>query len=145
MMRPTFHEQIERTGQILEKVVFPAVSGDYPTEILRGLIGNLTMLSSAWPLLGPFLEWDNDETDKLVASLGGSKILGTAAPSGGGDLISLSETNQLLRQQLSDCLSVIPQNDPRMLAVRDHLMARSIRYPMRSTLPTPKSPVPEAK
>lgn len=150
-MRPTFSEQIDETRRILDDVVLPALGEGHAAEVLRGLIGNLRMMRAAWPKLAPFLDWDNRETAGLVAAFGDeiapgwqARIADARALATDNDIAALTESNQELRGLLSLCIERTEEEDNRMAAIRSHLAARSARYPMRSTLPTPKSPALDA-
>ncbi len=67
-MRPTFSEQIASLGRILADVVAPEVASPYAADILRGVIGALGALGSAWPKVPGFLIWDAESTATVLAA-----------------------------------------------------------------------------
>ncbi|MDB5714846.1 MAG: hypothetical protein JWO15_2243 [Sphingomonadales bacterium] len=149
-MRPTFNEQIDETCRLLEDIVMPAVTEGHPSEILRGLIGNLRMLNAAWPKLAPFLAWDNEKTGDLIRAsvltldeCQKQQIRAAGIAARSKDIAALTQANQKLRGLLCDILPDLAEDDPHMKLIGAHLAARAMRYPMRSTLPTPKSPARE--
>ena len=67
-MRPTVSEQIASLARILADVVAPEVASPYAADILRGLIGALGTLGSAWPKVLGFLIWDAESTATVLAA-----------------------------------------------------------------------------
>ena len=68
-MRPTVEEQLQGTCRILENVVAPCVADPYARTLLASLIGNLRMLSGAFPAIPGFLAGDNRSTAALLGQL----------------------------------------------------------------------------
>ena len=146
-MRPTVTEQLDGMCRILEEVVAPEINSAHATEILRGLISNVRMLSKNWPALLPFLHWDNaasaallDEARPEAAEDLGRRIdAALAAPAGEpSDSIAAETFNETLRSLLVDCLAgnCSPTLRERFIA---HMNERATRYPMRLTGATPKN------
>lgn len=76
-MRPSVSEQLDGLRRILSDIIAPEVTAAYPAEILRGVIGALDGLQSAWTAIPEFLRWDIAATEA---------VLRTALPVVDGDL-----------------------------------------------------------
>lgn len=144
-MRPTVEEQLLGTCRILEETVAPEVGNDHASEILRGLIANLRMLTAAIPNLSSFLSWDNDETAALLAGTLDSVPSDLAVEirsaldteTGSSDAAVLGQRNEELRDLLSRTLSDGTPSGDWTKRARSHLEERSARSPIRYATPLP--------
>jgi hypothetical protein len=107
------------------------------------------MLETAWCQVLPFLHWDNAQTSALLAGLQPDLEVSLAreikdalsAPVANPlEVDDVARKNAELRELLSRSMANGADRDPKLAAVREHLLERASRYPMRSILPTPKKP-----
>jgi hypothetical protein len=142
-VRPTLPEQLRGLRHILENVVSPAVSDDYPQTTLQGVIRALEMLEARVDDVLPFLVHDNAQTSELLraivecVSLTGS--IEPLAPVDMASILAIDAENERLRGLLADAipaLSAAPEGSPAAdvhAAVVTHLRARIALYPFTST------------
>jgi hypothetical protein len=147
-MRPTIDEQLSGTCRVLEAVVGPAVREPYAADVLRGLVSNLRMLSTALSDLPRFLAWDNESTAALLLAVVAEvpddlaeeirSVLAYPAidPL---DWSALSEHDEVLRGLLARVVQVDDLAPEHLATIRRHLAARSSRTPIRFAIPTPKA------
>jgi hypothetical protein len=150
-MRPTVEEQLQGTCRILENVVAPCVADPYARTLLASLIGNLRMLSGAFPAIPGFLAGDNRSTAALLGQLEAvvepdlAARIGTAlaqAEPDATDMRLLEQRNCQLRELLSQALCGTGLTPDLQAAALAHMSARAARAPMRyvSTMSTTTKP-----
>ena len=139
-MRPTLAEQLRGLTHILEHVVEPEVHADYANQTLVGVLRAMEMLTRQAGAVGPFLEWDNNETRTLLRSIATRLPLGDAlepdSPIATGDLAALDAENERLRAMLSDAIPALAADahlGDLHHSVVTHLRERIARYPYAST------------
>lgn len=135
-MRPTLAEQLRGLRHILENAVQPELRGDYPREILGGVIRSLDILVHGVDAVGPFLEWDIRETRALLEAIEAHVTLAgprePAATIADGDLVALDAENDRLRTLLAAAIPSLEGNDAAadvQRAVIAHLRERIDRHP----------------
>jgi hypothetical protein len=141
-MLPTVGDQLRETRRILAEVIAPEVTGDYAVAALDDVLATLQMLEAAWDKVLPFLQWDNDQTARLLehsavdAALA-DRIATTLAvsPPDPVDFAAVHGRNLELRALLAD---VVRQAGPDTTALTQHLRERIARYPMTATSGLPK-------
>ena len=142
-MRPTLPEQLRGLRHVLEHVVAPAVTDDYPQSTLQGVIRALEMLEARVDDVLPFLVRDNVATAKLL------QVIAECVPVGGSieppepvdmsSISSIDSENERLRALLADAipaLSAAPEDSAAAgihTQVVAHLRARIAQYPFTST------------
>lgn len=148
-MRPTVDEQLAGTCRILEDVVLPDLSGDYPIAVLRSVIANLRMLERGWDAVLPFLHWDNAAMAELLAGARGGAdpevgewiealpVVGDAVDP--YDLAAADARNVELRQALCDLIRRPGSDDALRERIVEHLTQRTSRFPMRMSLAMPSA------
>lgn len=144
-------DQLRGIRRILEDVIAPELRTGYPSQTLRGVVKNLTMLEQAWSRVHPFLLWDTGETAKLLAETvefvddGLSTRISEALSQEVADPLSmeqLEERNALLRELLGEAIAGLadrPHTEELMSNIRDHFVERMGRYPFRMALARPTS------
>lgn len=149
-MRPDMTDQLAGVRRILTDIIAPELREGYPSQVLRGVVKNLTMLEAAWPKITSFLEWDIEQTEALLHEM--TPFLADTTKSrvvdclnGGSDVRSVEELdrrNAEVRQALADAIPQLLQRDdaaPVVARVKEHLMLRMSRYPFRMAISTPTS------
>lgn len=142
-MRPTLPEQLRGLRHVLEHVVAPAVTDDYPQSTLQGVIRALEMLEARADDALPFLVRDNVTTAELLQVIASCIALtGSIEPPEPVDMAniaSIDAENERLRALLADAipaLSTAPGGSAAAgihLQVVTHLRARIAQYPFTST------------
>lgn len=142
-MRPTISEQLRQTARLLEDVVAPDLTSEYSARVLRGLVKNLRMLETSWDQVVPFLQWDNEETSKLLdasthivpAALAARLAARPSELPDPLDACAVQKHNYTIRGLLSEAISEIDPASDHDSSVRNaittHLKKRTSRYPMR--------------
>ena len=139
-MRPTIEEQLQGTCRILENVVAPCVADPYARTLLASLIGNLRMLSGAFPVIPGFLAGDNRSTAALLGRLQAVVAPDLAARIGLvlaqpepdiTDSTALEQRNCQLRELFSQALCDASLTPELHAAALEHMSERAARAPMR--------------
>ncbi len=136
-MRPTVSEQLEGAARILREVVAPAVDGDYPADILGGLIGALDALAAGWADVPAFLAWDSASTLELLGAVvteldderRAELHAAASARVDNLDVHALEAHHATVRALLAD---VVAAGAPPALTapLADHARQRASRYPL---------------
>ncbi len=139
-MRPTVEEQLQGTCRILENVVAPCVADPYARTLLASLIGNLRMLSGAFPAIPGFLAGDNRSTAVLLGRLQAvvapdlavriGLVLAQPEPDI-TDMTALEQRNCQLRELFSQALCGTGLTQELHAAALEHMSERAARAPMR--------------
>ncbi len=142
-MRPTLPEQLRGLRHILEHVVAPAVTDDYPQSTLQGVIRALEMLEARVDDVLPFLVHDNEATTELLHAIAGCVPLTGAieppAPIDAASMVAIDAENERLRGLLADSIPTLSAAATGTAAaavyasVVAHLRDRIARYPFTST------------
>lgn len=142
-MRPTLPEQLRGLRHILEHVVAPAVTDDYPQTTLQGVIRALEMLEARVDDVLPFLVHDNEATAELLEAIAGCVPLPgpiePPAPVDMASIVAIDAENERLRGLLADAIPVLSAAGEGTAAaavharVVTHLRDRIARYPFTST------------
>ena len=142
-MRPTLPEQLRGLRHILEHVVAPAVTDDYPQTTLQGVIRALEMLEARVDDVLPFLVHDNAATAQLLQAIAQCVPLsGAIEPPDAADpadLVALDAENERLRSLLADAIPTLStaadgSEEAAVYArVVAHLRDRIAQYPFTST------------
>lgn len=140
-MRPTIQEQLDQSARLLETLVMPAVAERMSRVILEGVIENLKLLRSALPKIKGFFVWDNEAMICLLRDLGQHSAIDGGlenAELASGSTSDCEEVeNEALRKRLADIICSLDADDARLAAIRQHLIERASRFPLRSIPATP--------
>jgi hypothetical protein len=134
-MRPTLAEQLRGLHHILDGVIRPEVQGDYPREILLGVMRSLEILAHSADHVGPFLEWDNRAMRALLESIASlvplTGPIEPDVPIAVGDIAALDAENDRLRTLLAAAIPALGDEGAADLhrAVVAHLRERIDRHP----------------
>lgn len=126
-MRPSLSEQLDGMRRVLADVVAPEIDGAYPADILTGALGTLEALAAGWADVPAFLQWDGEETARLLGLAGA-----TAAPQPTDvlDLRALEAWHQQLRADLERAVPDLLAG-PHAEELTAHMRARADRFPIR--------------
>lgn len=147
-MNPTLADQLRGTCRILDEVVAPAVTADYPADILRALISNLAMLASASTELPDFFAWDNAASEELLrAALPALPDEQAAQLSAeiAAALVHISQpeglnlTNEALRGSMSRLIVDATLGPSSRAAFARHFLERAKRNPIRYAITLPSA------
>lgn len=141
-MRPTVQEQLDQATRLLEAIVAPAVTDAPPLIILNGIIENLKLLGQAVTKIPDFLTWDNNAMRDLLSQPGFEEDASDPDPheTPAIDPVWMDDAereNERLRQRLARIVRGTGAGDSRVDAIRQHLIARASRFPLRAIPSTP--------
>lgn len=137
-MRPTISEQLREMSRILGDLLPQHLDDDYARHILAMAVSNLRTLETGWLKVLPFLIWDNNAAQSLLAGLTEEtdaalsssiqQALNAPVPAP-YDAEALQERNELLNGLLQEAIKQCGKIT--LAAIRAHLLERTAQYPMR--------------
>jgi hypothetical protein len=149
-VRPGMTDQLTGIRRILHDIIAPELREGYPSQVLRGVVKNLSMLEGAWTRIVPFLEWDNAATADLLrdarphlgAVLTGHVDRMSKDGITDGSPEALERRNDELRSLLADVIRELADEDQAgevRESIKRHFVERSLRYPFRMAIAAPTS------
>lgn len=141
-MRPTVTEQLRGCARLLDEVVAAEVAGSEAEQVVAEVVRNLRMIESSWTQVLPFLWWDNEATLTILTSA--RNVPGDIAARieaarqnplpEAWDVTAVEARNDVLRELLSEVITTLDSaaDDALHRTIREHLMTRAKRYPMRT-------------
>jgi hypothetical protein len=143
-------DQLSGIRRILDDIIAPELREGYPSQVLRGVVKNLAMLEGAWVHILPFLGWDTTATAALLEDAVPyvdddlrqriTDAVKQELPS--SSLEDLEQRNTELRGLLAETIHQVAQRDDASALrqrIKDHLVARTRRYPFRMAIAAPTS------
>ncbi len=125
-MRPTASEQLSGLAGVLATSVAPSVDDAYVRDILDGTVATLEMLADVLDDVGPFLLWDIEQSQAVLAMVDVHLEEVDVPPF---DLPALRARHDEVRAVLERSVDRIRSDAAADAAMVAHIRERSARYP----------------